>query len=106
MHINLFVSEREALAGYPKLTFRADIKLKIKVNPPQLERPREVMKIIEQIRSIVDTDELEEGMAKAKKITANKRSNLLQLNPASEPSDKHQSMTTYMWDPSKGNLMP
>ena len=48
---------------------------------------------MKQIRSIVETDEFEKGVAKAKKIMADKRSNLLQLNPASEPSDKHQSMT-------------
>ena len=45
LHINLFVSEREALAGYPKLTFRTNIRLKIKANP-QLERPHKVIKQI------------------------------------------------------------
>ena len=38
LHINLFVSERQAMTGYPKLTFRTNIRLKIKVNPPWLEK--------------------------------------------------------------------
>ena len=39
LQINLFVSEIQAMTIYPKLTFRTNIRLKIKVNPPQLEKP-------------------------------------------------------------------
>ena len=38
LHISLFASERQAMTGYPKLTFRTNIRLRIKVNPPWLTK--------------------------------------------------------------------
>ena len=87
LHINLFASERQAMSGYPKLTFRTDIKLRIKVNPPWLGKPFEVMK---QSQDISEADEFK-GVA-TKKVMIHKQSNLLQLNPASEFPDKQRSI--------------
>ena len=44
LRINLSTGERRAMSGYPQLTFKTDIKLKVKVGTPWLDKPLELMK--------------------------------------------------------------
>ena len=76
------------MSGYPKLTFRTNIRLRIKVNPPWLGKPNEVMK---QSQDISEADEFK-GVV-TKKIMVHKQSILLQLIPDSEFPDKQRSTT-------------
>ena len=39
LRINLSTGERRAMSGYPQLTFKTDIKLKVKVGTPRLDKP-------------------------------------------------------------------
>ena len=77
------------MTGYPKFTFRTNIRLRIKVNPPWLGKPNEVMK---QSQDISEADEFM-GVV-TKKIMVHKQSNLLQLSPESESSAKQRYTTT------------